>query len=162
MAFKGREEAEVDALSRRYQLSGTLQKDRIVFHGHPLVMALHPTTIEITTEDHLTERGDCIVGVGAERGCAQLTDIVKSGIRRASSRIQIRLVVGADFFTVSASGDPRLTLAHPHDLVVRKSHFISDRTVAVGANAAAKDIPRRMVARLRRPDTVGYLEIEVS
>ncbi len=152
----------MNAATRDAQLAKAVLKDKIAFHGHPLVLALHPTTIEITTEDHLTERGDCIVGVGAERGCAQLNDAVKAGIRRKSSRVLVRLVVGSDSFAFSAGGDPRLTLAHPHDVVVRKSHFVSDRTLAVGANAAAKDIPRRMVASLRDPGTVGYLEVEVS
>ena len=152
----------MEALSRKSQLAGTILKERIAFHGHPSILALHPTTLEITSENHLTQRGDCIVGVCAERGCAQLDEAVKSGIRRVSSRIQIRIVVGADSFVVSASGDPRLTLTHPYDLVVRKSHFVSDRTVAVGANAAAKDIPRRMVTRLRNLETVGHLEFEVS
>jgi hypothetical protein len=139
----------------------TAVKDRIAFHGHPMVRALHPTTIEITTDGSLTERGDCIIGVGAERGCAQLDETVRSGIRRTSSHVLLRLVVGPDSFLVRASGDPRLSLAHPHDMVVRKSSFVSDRTVAVGADSAAVDIPRRIVKKLRSPAVVGYLEIEV-
>lgn len=148
--------------THRTEIKTTPLKDRIAFHGHPLVQALHPTTIEITTEGHLTERGDCIIGVGAEKGCAQLDEVVKASIRRASSHVLIRLVVGSSSFTVAANGDPRLSLTHPHDLVLRKSHFISDRTIAVGASAAAIDLPRKMVVSLRSPDTVGYMEIEVS
>ena len=136
--------------------------DRIPFRGHRLVTALHPTTIEITTEDHLTERGDCIIGVAAEKGCAQLAEGVKAGIRRPSAKVLLRFVVGADTFDVEAQGDPRLTLAHPHEIVVRRSDYISDRTIAVRADAAAKDVPRRMIAALRRPATVGFLEVSVS
>ncbi len=137
-------------------------KDRIAFHGHPLIQALHPTTIEITTEEHLTERGDCIVGVGADRGCSGLNGEVKEAIRRAGSRLTVRIVVGSDSYEVKAVGDPRLSLTHPNDMVLRMSHFISDRTLGVGASAAAKDIPRRMVASLKAPVTTGYLEVEVS
>jgi len=127
-----------------------------------MVSALHPTTIEVTTEGHLTEKGDCIVGVGAEKGCAQLGERVKAGIRSGGSVVLLRLVVDSESFIVRANGDPRLTLSHPHEIVVRKSDFISDRTIAVGADAAAKDIPRDMIAKLRNPSTVGYLEVEVS
>jgi uncharacterized protein len=143
-------------------LRGETLLERIPFRGHPKVSALHPTTIEITMEDHLTERGDCIVGVGAQKGCAQLSEGVKAGIRRASSTVILRLVVGSESFAVKAAGDPRLTLSHPHEIVVRKSDFVSDRTVAVRADAAARDIPRSMVARLRNPASVGFLEIEVG
>jgi hypothetical protein len=136
------------------------QVERIAFRGHPMVSALHPTTIEITTEEHLTANGDCIVGVGAEKGCAQLQQAVKAAIKRGSTTVRLRISVGPDSFVVMASGDPRLTLTHPHEIVVRKSEFISDRTIAVRASAAAKDIPRPMVARLRDPRTVGFFEVE--
>lgn len=137
-------------------------RDRIAFRGHPLVSALHPTTIEITTDDHLTRKGDCIVGIYADKGCAQLTEAVRAGIRRKSSQVTLRFVAGSETFVVKARGDPRLTLTHPHDVVVRKSDFVSDRTIAVGASAAARDIPRSMVALLRSPDTTAYMEVEVG
>jgi hypothetical protein len=137
-------------------------RDTVLFHGHPLVSALHPTTIEITTEESLTENGDCIIGVGAEKGCAGLSDAIKRGLRCEASQITIRLVVGSSTFSVRGQGDPRLSLADVHDIVIRKSGFISDRTIAVRADCAAKDIPRRMVAELRRPDTLGRMEVEVG
>jgi len=127
-----------------------------------MVSALHPTTIEITTEESLTVRGDCIVGVRASKGCAQIGEAVKSRIRSPSSTVLLRFIVGPETFEVRAEGDPRLTLSHPHEIVVRKSEFVSDRTIAVRADAAAKDIPRRMVARLQDPGTLGYLEVEVG
>lgn len=126
-----------------------------------MVSGRHPTTIEITTEEHLTERGDCIIGVRAAKGCAQLSEGVKAGIRTGSSLVLLRFVVGPESFLVTAAGDPRLTLSHPHEIVVRKSEFVSDRTIAVRADAAANDFPRRMIAKLRDPDAVGYLEVEV-
>jgi hypothetical protein len=46
-------------------------------------------------------------------------------------------------------------------MVIRKSDFVSDRTVGVGADAAAIDLPREMVARLKKPETVAALLIEV-
>ena len=135
--------------------------ERIAFRGHPLISALHPTTIEVTTESHLTKNGDCIVGVGADRGCYGLGGPVKAALKRGGALVSFRLAVGPESFSVAARGDPRLTLSHPRDIVLRKSEFISDRTVAIGANFAARDIPRRMVERLRSPKAVGILELEV-
>ena len=65
-------------------------------------------------------------------------------------------------FEVKAEGDPRLELSHPCDIVIRKSDYVSDRTLAVHADAAAKDVPREIVTKLREPGTVGMLEIEVT
>ena len=32
-------------------------EERIICRGHPLVRGIHPTTFEVTTEDHLTRAG---------------------------------------------------------------------------------------------------------
>jgi uncharacterized protein len=137
-------------------------RDVVKFRGHALVRSSHPTTIEVTTETYLTENGDCIVGVGASKGCQLLDEKVKEGLRRPGSRVTLRFSVGAESFEVHARGDPRLRLDHPHDMVIRKSDFVSDRTLALGADAAARDVPRKMVALLRDPGTEGTLEIEVA
>jgi hypothetical protein len=136
--------------------------ERIAFHGHPMVLALHPTTIEITTDNHLTRRGDCIVGVAAEKGCDGLRTETKRALARSDAKVSIRIVVSDQAFELEGRGDPRLTLTHPHDIVIRKSDYVSDRTLAVKANAAAKDIPRGMVRLLRDPSTTGLLEMEVE
>ena len=127
-----------------------------------MVRSLHPTTIEVTTEESLTENGDCIVGVGAAKGCAGLDPRIKEALRRRGSTVTIRIVVGTLSSSIKATGDPRLQLSHEHDMVIRRSDFISDRTLAVRADTAAKDIPREMVNLLRNPTTVGRIEIEVD
>ena len=137
-------------------------KETVAFRGHEMVRALHPTTIEVTSEEELTARGDCIIGVGADKGCEQLGNAMKAGIRAAGARIRIRILVGPFQFVVNARGDPGLELTNPHEIVVRRSSFLSDRTLAVRADFAACDIPRPMIRRLTSPKTVGRLEIEVG
>ena len=126
-----------------------------------MVRSMHPTTIELTTEEYLTENGDCIIGVGASKGCADLDGKVKELLRKEGTMVTIRLVVGKESFELRARGDPRLELSHPHDMVIRRSDFVSDRTLALGADAAARSIPRRMVSLLKDPRTTGRMEIEV-
>lgn len=87
---------------------------------------------------------------------------VKEGLRTKDSPVTIRLVVGYMVFGVRAKGDPRLELSHPHDMVIRKSDFISDRTLAIHADAAARNLPREMVRALKDPKTEARLEIEVG
>jgi len=140
----------------------TLATERILFHGHPMVRSQHPTTIEITTEEHLSEKGDCIVGVGADKGCYQLDERLKAALREAGSKVLVRILVGPETFELRAEGDPRLELSHPREVVIRKSRFLSGRTLAVGADAAARDVPRSIVEMLTSPERVGVLEVEVS
>lgn len=135
--------------------------ERVVFHGHPMVSALHPRTIEVTTEEHLTERGDCIIGVGADKGCAGLSSEAKHALRVRGAKLKFRILIDGESFEVNASGDPALTLTHPRDIVLRRSNFVNERTVAVRADLAAVDLPRRLVNMLRLVETRGLLEIVV-
>ena len=137
-------------------------RESVTFRGHPMVRALHPTTIEVTTEDELTARGDCIIGVGADKGCEQLAGPLKTAIRRAGARVRIGVFVEGNHFVVNARGDPGLTLTDDHEMVIRRSSFLSDRTLALHADFAACDIPRPMVKLLTDPRAVGRLELEVS
>jgi hypothetical protein len=136
--------------------------ETVLFRGHPMVRAFHPTTIEVTTEHHLTARGDCIIGVDADKGCEQLGGPLKAAIRTAGKKIRIKILVGGLQFVVNAMGDPGLQLSNRHEMVVRRSSFLSDRTLAVHSDYAACDIPRPIIKMLTRPETVGRLEIEVG
>jgi hypothetical protein len=123
---------------------------------------LHPTTIEVTTEEHLTERGDCIIGVGADKGCAGLREELKEALKMDDVMVVIRIKVGTHNFELQARGDSRLTLTNLSDIVIRRSTFISDRTVSINASHAAVDIPRALVEKLKDERQTGVLEIEVT
>jgi hypothetical protein len=131
------------------------------FRGHPEVRATHMTTIELTTRDHLTPRGNCIVGVSANRALAGLAEDFKRALR---ARVRITFVIEADgvSFSFRAMGDPELKLTSPTDMVIRKSDYICGRTLAIGSEAAAIDIPRGLISSLRKRETEGRLRMEVN
>lgn len=137
-------------------------RETVMFRGHSMVRALHPTTIEVTTEEELTPRGDCIIGVGANKGCEQLSEAMKAAIKTRGAKVSIRVLVGGMQFVVRARGDPGLELTNRYEMVIRKSPFLSDRTLAVHADSAARDIPRPMIRLLTYPKTTARLEIEVG
>ncbi|MGQ9788197.1 MAG: DUF371 domain-containing protein [Candidatus Hadarchaeaceae archaeon] len=129
--------------------------------GHPMVSARHRTTFMITKDESLGPRGDCVIGVAAERSVAELDPELK---RQAllGEPFTIRLRAGCFCDEVRAWGHPSLILNHPTDIVVRKSRFICGRTLAIGANKAAADLSRELVAALRKQKTVLKLEIVFS
>lgn len=130
------------------------------FRGHPNVRPLHRTTIEVTTERGLTPAGDCIVGVGADCGCAGLPDGLKAALRDAHTRVRITLIAGGREYSVSGRGDPRLALSHPSDIVARRSSFACPRTLAVECDGSAAGVPPEMAAALREPGARGVMRIE--
>jgi hypothetical protein len=136
--------------------------DAVEFFGHPMVRSAHRTTIEVTRDEHLTIDGDCIIGVKADKGLTDLSGSVKDALQSEGSKVTVLIEVPGDSFTLHASGNAALSLRSGHEMVIRRSDYICGRTLAVGADAAAKDIPRSLVESLRSPDCRGTLRIEVS
>ena len=117
--------------------------------GHPAVSATHPTTLELTTEDRLTPEGDCIVAVAATCGLQQFPGSIQQALFNNTGRAAMTIRIRGEIFTVEGHGSPALKFTHPQEIVVRKSAFTSDRTLMIHADAAAKDVPRKMVKLLR-------------
>jgi uncharacterized protein len=135
-----------------------------IFHayGHPAILSTHPTTLEITASDGLTRRGDCVVAVRSSSTVRDLPEELKRVLSSSSGRGRIALRVGTFEFTVEGRGNPGLTFSHETDLVVRKSGFISDRTLMIYADKSSIDIPREMVRMLQNPNNRVTVEISAT
>lgn len=130
--------------------------DIIHAKGHRNVRATHRTTFEITREDHLTPRGDCIIAVSADKALRDLDPGVKTGIKKGWP---VAVVISTeDLWDYSIGwGDPRLELSDTTRIVVRRSTYISQNTLMIRASKAAADLDRRLVDRLRRGGDVYIL-----
>ena len=126
-------------------------REVVLARGHDLILSNHKTTLEITKEEHLTIRGDCIIAVGSDKGAADLAETFKKAARNSCARIIIRIELGDDLEEIQAFGDPHLVFTHPTDIVIRKSDYICGRTVAIRANKAAAEISKSIVKKLRDP-----------
>jgi hypothetical protein len=129
--------------------------------GHENVKATHRSTLEITTEDFLTPRGDCIICVSADKALKDLSEEFKEALQRGA-KLLMRIRVGELVDEVVAYGDPRLILDHDYSMVIRKSSYIDGRTLAVRANKAARDIKRELVELLKNPQTEAVIELVID
>ncbi len=129
-------------------------REEVVARGHPNVRAKHKTTLEVTKEKELTLRGDCIIGVKADKSLKDFNDEIKDWLRMGKP-ILVEIVLpdyGLKDY-LKAFGSPKLTFRHETDIVIRKSDFVCDRTLAIKSNKSAKDINREMIELLRDPKT---------
>ncbi|MFB5599304.1 MAG: DUF371 domain-containing protein [Nitrososphaeraceae archaeon] len=134
-------------------------QEEIVFNGHPKVLGLHNRTIEITKDDYLTERGDCIIGINSNKSCYDLDPKLKKLIQTDGIPIKFEFIIGNHYFDVTGFGNRKLTLSHKHDLVLRKTGFISSRTVSINCDKASIEMPREIISELRDTHTKGTLII---
>ncbi len=133
----------------------------ITARGHPMIKATHPTTLMITKDREVGPRGDCIVAVAADKAVADLDRALKESIR-AGRPVKVTFKVGDALAVVSGSGHPDLALNNKTDIVIRKSEYKCGRTLAIGADKAAADLPRDLVSRLRDPLSKIQVSIEVG
>jgi len=133
----------------------------ITFYGHENVRSLHPKSIEITTDEHLTVKGDCIVGVRASCGCLGIPDEMKMLLQNPQTEVICTILVEEHSFRIIGKGSEKLTLTNPHDIVIRKSNFTCPRTLSVSCDVAADSIPTQMISALQNPKTKGIFRIEV-
>jgi len=121
--------------------------------GHEHVSAAHTSTFEITSDDWLTPAGDCILAVDADRVPADFDDAFVEACRDPSATITATFTATDDdgttvTDTVTGRGHPELSFENDRSHVGRTSDFVDDRTICVGADAAAADLDRDLVDAL--------------
>lgn len=127
--------------------------------GHPRIQATHMTTLEITKDTHLTERGDCIVAVCASKAAADLSLEFRRLVKNNNTHVTMTMKAGNLSETITGRGDRRLALSHSTDLVARKSNYVCTRTLMVGADKSASDLSREFVSVIR--DRSSTIEVEI-
>lgn len=124
----------------------------IVFaKGHRNILATHPTTLEFTTENVLSRKGDCIVAVSADRAMPDLNAKFKEKLCRDDAKLTILIEAVGETETVCAYGRHDLSFEDPVEMVVRKSTYVCGRTLAVKADKAAVNLSRAFVEKLQSP-----------
>ena len=137
-------------------------KETFEARGHPNVRSTHKTTLMVTRDEELTARGDCIVAVRAEKGTKDLDPKLKELIRNSETKVTLTMEAGDSSFIVTGSGHPRLSLSDPLDMVIRKSGYVCDRTLMIGGDKAACDIPSSFVRLLKEGDQRILLTISAE
>ena len=126
-------------------------KEIIRAFGHKNIQAIHPTTLMLTKDSQLTQTGDCITAVAADKATADLSLEFKDKLKNPNAKLTILIEASGIKEQINASGSPKLILSHPTDMVVRKSGYICNRTLAINADKASNDLLRALVEKLKDP-----------
>jgi hypothetical protein len=125
--------------------------ERIYAYGHRNVTGRHRTTLEVTKDEEISKKADCIIGVGADKGLKDLGEDFKSKAKSHDATIEVILVTGDIEEKIIGKGHPDLTFTHGTDVVVRKSEFICERTLMIKADKSSMELQRRLIERLKDP-----------
>ncbi|MDO9540116.1 MAG: DUF371 domain-containing protein [Methanocalculus sp.] len=131
-------------------------REQILCRGHANVISCHPTTFEVTCEEELTLQGDCIIGVAADKGAADLSDAFCDLLADDSATLRTYLSAGGISCEIRSYGSSRMTFDHLTDLVWRRSDFVCGRTIGIRSDFVARTLPRELIRVLS-----GGAEMEV-
>ncbi|HEY9406240.1 MAG TPA: DUF371 domain-containing protein [Nitrososphaera sp.] len=137
-------------------------QDEVTFYGHPNVRSLHSKSIEITKDGYLTPKGDCIIGIKANKACTDLEESIRRGLKSSSAIVKIEVIVGDKSFIIKGRGDERLTMLNPQDIVIRRTNFVCPRTMSVLCDKASSDMPRELVRLLQHQEQKGIFRITIE
>jgi len=104
-----------------------------------------------TKETCVSKRGDCIVAVATDRSLAELNNQFKDALKKPKAKVTIIIEAGDTKESITAAGSSNLILNHPTDIVIRKSNYVCNRTLAVSAEKASIDLSRGLVEKLKDP-----------
>ena len=123
-------------------------QDIVYCRGHPLVLGSHPTTFEVTREDYLTKKGNCIIGIASDKGCSELSTSFKHVIAHDDAILLTRLSCDGVTVEVRSRGSSLMTLDHPTDMVWRRSSFVCGRTIGIMTDYVAATLPKPLIMNL--------------
>ncbi|MFO7795983.1 MAG: DUF371 domain-containing protein [Promethearchaeati archaeon] len=122
--------------------------DKVYAKGHPNILCTHSTTIEITKEDSLSLKGNCILGVKATKACEDLNKSLKDYLRKGG-RIEVLIKLKGLSDRFYGFGHKNLILSNKKDLVFRKSNYICDRTVLINCSKSSSELSRNLIKKIR-------------
>ncbi len=120
--------------------------------GHPNILARHKTTFEITKDDEITKRADCIIAISADKGARDLSPQFKQLAKLPDTQIILELSLGEMHERIIGCGHPNLTFFHKSDLVGRIGSYTCGRTLMIHADKAAFKLDRDLVKKMRSRD----------
>ncbi|QIW24926.1 DUF371 domain-containing protein [Sulfolobus sp. S-194] len=123
--------------------------DTVKAYGHNNVKATHRSTLEITKDNYLTPKGDCIIGINANKGAYDLSPAVKQLIKKGGY-VYVIIKVNDMIDIIHGYGNENLTLENPNKIIIRKSNYTADNsTIMIKADKSAKDIKREIIKELK-------------
>ena len=118
-------------------------------NGHQNITSKHKTTLEFTKDKYLTLKGDCIVGIKADFSLLQLKKFIKSLKNNKKIIIIIESMDNDKKIIEKINAEINPDFNSEKDIVIRKSDFIDNRTLAIKADKAAIDLNKELIKNIK-------------
>ncbi|MEB3691996.1 MAG: DUF371 domain-containing protein [Caldisphaeraceae archaeon] len=126
-------------------------------YGHKNIRAKHKTTLEITKDNYVTYRGDCIIAISSEKSAKDFPAWLINNMRSDTSIIIAVFCTKNACDSVIGFGSRNLILSSENKIIFRKSTYIEPSTVMIRANKAALEIDRKLINDIKNGEKVKIM-----
>tara|TARA_Y100000034_G_C6850797_1_gene385982 strand:+ start:79 stop:462 length:384 start_codon:yes stop_codon:yes gene_type:complete len=112
--------------------------------GHKNILSLHRNTLEFTKDKDITLQGDCIIGVNSN--FKDVSNILKYN--------KIKMILETSNYKDEVIFEINKEFNDNREIVIRKTNFISSRTLGIKSNKAAKDLNKDLIDELKDSKTI--------
>ncbi len=134
-------------------------KDEIIAWGHPKITANSKMKMEITKQKE--PFNDAIMGVKANKSCEDLSEELKNYLR-LGAELKVTISVNDIKDVVIAHGSPVLELTDERSIVIQKSDFVDEKTLAILADKSACDLKKELINKLKKTGTKIKINLEIK
>ena len=124
---------------------------KFIAYGHPNILGTHKNTFEFTKEENISLKGDCIIGVKADFELEKLEKLIKK-LKNRKLLIKIK-PENSKIASEEIEAELNPTFKDDKELVIRKTNFISDRTLGIKANKAAFELKKDLISYLKKKES---------
>ncbi len=121
-------------------------------YGHPNISAKHLTTIEFTSAQDVSPKGDCIVA------CKVRFDVKELQKLLSATRLRIKIMADDVFDEVECIPHPAFNDAD--EIVLRMSSVVTRRTFGINTNKGAGMLKKELTEKLKNPNQQVIINVE--
>jgi uncharacterized protein len=119
-------------------------------YGHPNILGTHKTTLEFTKDKDITLNGNCIIGVKAD---FELSELKKFIGKISNKKITITIETMDKKIKEIIAAELNPSFECENEIVIRKTDFVSDRTIGISADKAAFELSRKLISYLKQKES---------
>lgn len=124
--------------------------------GHKNILSTQRNTLEFTKESGLSSEGDCIIGVMADFSLEKIRKFLSS----LAPGHEIIITIRAGKISERVTAVPNPDFSSDSEIVVRRTGFLSERTLGIWADKSSKELSRALVSEMRSPNCRIEVTIE--
>ncbi len=123
-------------------------------YGHQNITSRHKNSLEFTKDSDVTLKGDCVIGVNVDFDLKVLKEFIKKNKDK-----KVRMKITANSISDEVLFDLNPEFDDEREIVIRKSSFLSLRTLGINSDKGADDLEKNLKKALSQNQKV-YVTID--